>query len=54
LQLLGSAPEELVTEGQVARSQRESSLARAYAMALLVGLVLFYVSPASRLANLRP
>jgi Zn-dependent protease with chaperone function len=44
LQLLGSAPEELITEGQVARSASESSLGRIYGLALMLGLILFYVA----------
>jgi Zn-dependent protease with chaperone function len=44
LHLLGVQPDELVTQGQVVRTQHESTLARLYALALVAGLVLFYVS----------
>jgi Zn-dependent protease with chaperone function len=44
LELLGTAPGELVTEGQVSRTASESLLARVYALALMLGLMLFYVA----------
>jgi Zn-dependent protease with chaperone function/tetratricopeptide (TPR) repeat protein len=44
LHLLGAQPEELITHGMVARTSEESSLAKLYAMALVVGLILFYVA----------
>src|SRR5262249_50243078 len=44
LRLLGDRPEELVSAGQVARTASESSLARLYAVALCLGLVLFYLA----------
>lgn len=44
LQLLGEQPDELVTEGQVVRSRHESALAKLYALTLVLGLILFYVS----------
>src|SRR5262249_55598412 len=44
LHLLGRQPEEMLTEGQVLRTQHESSLAQLYACGLMAGLVLFYVS----------
>src|SRR5207237_8332606 len=44
LRLLGAEPEERITEGQIARTAQESSLAKLYALALVLGLVLFYVS----------
>jgi Zn-dependent protease with chaperone function len=44
LGLLDSRPEQLVEEGQVIRVSGETLLARLYALALIVGLVLFYLS----------
>jgi Zn-dependent protease with chaperone function len=44
LNLLGVAPDELVTEGQVVRSQHESSVAKLYMLTLMLGLVLFYAA----------
>ncbi|HEV2948813.1 MAG TPA: M48 family metalloprotease, partial [Gemmataceae bacterium] len=44
LHLLGAHPEELITQGMVARTSEESSLAKLYALALVVGLILFYVA----------
>jgi Zn-dependent protease with chaperone function len=44
LHLLGVQPEELVTEGQVARVSHESALARLYGLALFAGLLLFYAA----------
>jgi Zn-dependent protease with chaperone function len=42
VELLGVRPEELITEGQVARAAGETGLARLYALGLFAGLVLFY------------
>jgi Zn-dependent protease with chaperone function len=44
LQLLGAEPHDLISEGQVVRTSEESWLAKLYAFALVVGLVLFYVA----------
>ncbi|MCE9553151.1 MAG: M48 family metalloprotease [Planctomycetes bacterium] len=44
LQLAGAEPTKLIQFGQVARSTRESLLAKAYALLLVIGLVLFYVA----------
>jgi Zn-dependent protease with chaperone function len=44
LQLLGAPPDALVAEGQVLRSAHESWLASVYALALFLGLVLFYLA----------
>jgi Zn-dependent protease with chaperone function len=44
LQLLGVKPDELVTQGQVLRTQHESLLAKLYTFSLFAGLILFYVS----------
>jgi len=44
LHLLGAQPEELITHGMVARTSEESSLAKLYALAIIVGLILFYVA----------
>jgi Zn-dependent protease with chaperone function len=44
LHLLGASPDELITEGQVVRTSHESGLARLYALALVAGLILFYVA----------
>jgi Zn-dependent protease with chaperone function len=52
LQLLGAQPDELVSGGQVARSHHETSLARLYGYALVVGLVLFYAAIPFILAGL--
>ncbi len=52
LQLLGTPPEELVTEGRVARAPGESLLAKLYALALVVGLILFYTAVPFLIAGL--
>src|SRR6266478_4395372 len=39
LHLLGAQPEELITHGMVARTSEESSLAKLYALAIIVGLI---------------
>ncbi len=44
LGLLQDSPDHLVDEGQVVRMRGETTLARLYALALIAGLVLFYVS----------
>ncbi len=44
LRLLQSSAEPIVSAGQVARVQGESGLAKLYALALMAGLVLFYLS----------
>jgi Zn-dependent protease with chaperone function len=44
LDLLGTGPDRLVAAGQVARTRHESALARAYALALFAGLILFYAA----------
>src|SRR5262249_3133412 len=44
LELIGEGPDALVQEGQVVRSRSESLLARLYAAALFVGLLLFYAA----------
>jgi Zn-dependent protease with chaperone function/Flp pilus assembly protein TadD len=44
LGLLGAEPDALVAEGQVVRSGGESALARLYALALVGGLILFYIA----------
>jgi Zn-dependent protease with chaperone function len=44
LGLLENGPEHLVEEGQVIRASGETMLARLYAMGLVAGLVLFYLS----------
>jgi Zn-dependent protease with chaperone function len=44
LDLLSTEPGELITQGQVARTSAESGLAKLYALALVVGLILFYVA----------
>jgi Zn-dependent protease with chaperone function len=42
--MLGKPPEELAAAGQVARTRHESRLTRFYAFALMLALILFYVS----------
>ena len=44
LTLLGVPPEDLVSSGQVVRTSSESSLARLYALSLVLGLILFYLA----------
>ncbi|MFO0807650.1 MAG: M48 family metalloprotease [Gemmataceae bacterium] len=44
LELLGTAGEDLVSGGQVARVRGETGLAKLYVVALAIGLVLFYVA----------
>src|SRR5207245_7973672 len=52
IMLLGEEPQELVSQGQVQRSDAESLLARLYAFGLVLGLVLFYVAVPFILAGL--
>jgi Zn-dependent protease with chaperone function len=52
LQLLGTQSDELVTAGQVLRTQHESTLAKLYALGLFAGLILFYIAIPFILAGL--
>jgi Zn-dependent protease with chaperone function/Flp pilus assembly protein TadD len=52
LDLLDGQADELVAEGQVARTRHESGLAKWYALGLFSGLVLFYVAIPFLLAGL--
>jgi len=44
LELLGGQPAEVISGGQVARTSGESLLGRLYALALVAGLIFFYVA----------
>src|SRR5262249_52085329 len=44
LELLGTQPDSLVASGQVVRTRHESTLTTLYGLALLGGLVLFYLA----------
>ena len=52
LQLIDAEPDALVADGQVLRAGHESLLARCYALALFLGLVLFYLAIPFILAGL--
>jgi Zn-dependent protease with chaperone function len=52
LQLIEGEADELVSAGQVLRTQQESTLAKLYGLALFAGLILFYVAIPFILAGL--